>query len=121
VLFPLGIGPSRVLPNQEIPGSKWANRLTKLFGTEEWKSQFYRKGGDKDLFGGCESVTKIAGVDEILAFFLKRLMSVFAKTVEQPLILHNSKQSPMYALCFAAGNPKGAPTAVRIASHLVRN
>ena len=74
-----------------------------------------------DLFGvKHESVTKIAGVDEILAFFLKRLGSVFEKTVEHPLILHNSKNSPMYALCFAAGNKKGAPIAVKIATHLVR-
>ena len=121
VLFPLGIGPSRVLPNQEVPDSKWANRLTKLFGTDDWKSQFYRADGDTDLFGvNRESVTKIAGVDEILAFFLKRLNSVFEKTVEHPLILLNSKNSPMYALCFAAGNPRGAPTAVKIAAHLVR-
>ena len=122
VLFPLGIGPSRVLPNQEIPGNKWADRLTKLFGTDEWKSQFYREEGQVDLLGNKqESVTKIAGVEEILAFFLKRLNSVFEKIVEYPMILRNSKQSPMYALCFAAGNPRGAPTAVKIASHLVRD
>jgi len=122
VLFPLGIGPSRVLPNQEIPENKWADRLTKLFGTDEWKSQFYREEGQVDLLGNKqESVTKIAGVEEILAFFLKRLNSVFEKIVERPMILRNSKQSPMYALCFAAGNPRGAPTAVKIASHLVRD
>ncbi len=121
VLFPVGIGPSRVMPNQEIPDSKWANRLTTLFGTDDWKSEFYREDGDVDLFGAKnDSVTKIAGVDEILTFFLKRLNSVFEKTVEHPLILRNSKNSPMYALCFAAGNPKGAPIAVKIASHLVR-
>lgn len=121
VLFPLGIGASRVLPSQEVPEGKWASRLTKLFGTDEWESQFYREDGDVDLFGvKCESVTKIARVDEILAFFLKRLNAIFEKTVEHPLILHNSKHSPMYALCFAAGNPKGVPIAVRIAAHLAR-
>ncbi|MBI3916598.1 MAG: three-Cys-motif partner protein TcmP [Betaproteobacteria bacterium] len=122
VLFPLGIGPSRVLPNQEIPESKWADRLTKLFGTDEWKSQFYRENGHVDLLGNKhDSITRIAGVDEILAFFLKRLNLVFERIVERPMILRNSKQSPMYALCFAAGNPRGAPTAVRIASHLVQD
>lgn len=121
VLFPLGIGPSRVMPNKDAPESKWASRLTKLFGTEEWESQFYREDGNVNLFGvKCDSVTKIAGVDEVLAFFLKRLRSIFAKVVDHPLILHNSKNSPMYALCFAAGNPKGAPIAVRIAAHLAR-
>jgi len=41
--------------------------------------------------------------------------------VERPLILENSKHTPMYALCFAAGNPAGAPTAVKIASHLTKS
>jgi len=123
LLFPLGIGPSRVMPNQQIPESKWADRLTKLFGTEEWKSRFYRQGeGELDLFGvKQDSTTKIAGVDEILAYFLERLKAIFERIVERPLILKNSKQSPMYALCFAAGNEKGAPIAVKIASHLVRD
>ena len=40
--------------------------------------------------------------------------------VEHPMILENAKHTPMYALCFAAGNPKGAPTAVKIAAHLTR-
>ena len=120
-MFPLGIGPSRVLPNEELPEGKWAERLTKTFGTDEWKSRFYRTNRDVDLFGETpKAVTKIAGVDEILAYFLERLKSVFERVVEKPLILENSRRSPMYALCFAAGNPKGAPIAVRIASYLTR-
>ena len=65
-------------------------------------------------------MTKIIGADEILKFFLKRLESVFAKIVQEPLILENSHNVPMYALCFAAGNPRGAPIAVKIASYLTR-
>lgn len=65
-------------------------------------------------------MTKNAGIEQILAYFLERLKSVFERIVEKPLILESSKNSPMYALCFAAGNPKGAPTAVRIASYLTR-
>jgi hypothetical protein len=64
---------------------------------------------------------RIAGVDDILRYFIERLRSVFAGVVEHPMILENSKRVPMYALCFAAGNPKGAPTAVRIASYLTRH
>lgn len=46
--------------------------------------------------------------------------TIFAQVVDKPLILKNSRNSPMYALCFAAGNPRGAKTAVKIASHLTR-
>jgi three-Cys-motif partner protein len=121
VLFPFAIGANRMMPKDAPPDSLWAEKLTAIFGTEEWKSRFYREDRKVDLFGDTPgSVVKIAGVDDILEFFLERLRAVFAKVVERPLILENSKHTPMYALCFAAGNPRGAPTAVRIASYLTR-
>ena len=121
VLFPLGIGASRVLPAEMLPEGPWAHRLTRLFGTDGWRERFYRRERTRDLFGGpAESWMRTAGVDAILSLFLERLKSVFARVVEHPLILENSKNSPMYALCFAAGNPRGAPTAVRIAAYLTR-
>ncbi len=121
VLFPLGIGASRVLPGEMPPVGPWADRLTRLFGTDEWRQRFYRPERKTDLFGDSESWTRIASVDVILSFFLERLKSAYAQIVEHPLILENSRNSPMYALCFAAGNPRGAPTAVRVASHLTRS
>lgn len=51
----------------------------------------------------CSNVlSKVAGADAILAFFIERLRIVFPHVVEKPLILYNSNKSPMYALCFAA-------------------
>jgi hypothetical protein len=41
--------------------------------------------------------------------------------VEQPGILRNSANNPLYLLCFAAGNETGAPIAVRIATDLLRD
>jgi len=121
VLFPFAIGANRMMPKDAPPNSLWVDKLTAIFGTEEWKSRFYREDREMDLFGNAPgSVVKIAGVDDILAFFLERLRTVFEKVVERPLILENSKHTPMYALCFAAGNPRGAPPAVRIASYLTR-
>ena len=120
VLFPFAIGAGRMMPKDSPPDSLWARRLTGIFGTEEWQSRFYGASRSADLFGGAGSIVRIAGVDDILRYFIERLRSVFAGVVEQPMILENSKRSPMYALCFAAGNPRGAPTAVRIAGYLTR-
>ena len=120
VLFPFAIGASRMMPKDSAPDSVWADKLTAIFGTEEWKSRFYGKSRKGNLFGDQGSIVRIAGVDDILTFFLERLRSVFARIVEQPMILENSKHTPMYALCFAAGNPRGAPTAVKIAAYLTR-
>jgi three-Cys-motif partner protein len=120
VLFPFAIGAGRMMPKDSPPDSLWAKRLTRIFGTEEWRSRFYGAGRTTDLFGAQGSIVRIAGADDILEFFIERLRKVFAGVVEHPMILENSKRSPMYALCFAAGNPRGAPTAVRIAGHLTR-
>lgn len=120
VLFPFAIGANRMMPKDTPPDSLWAQRLTMIFGTDDWKARFYGETPAKDLFGDVQGHVKIAGMNEILEFFLERLRSVFAKIVDRPLILENSKHTPMYALCFAAGNPAGAPIAVRTASHLVK-
>jgi len=36
------------------------------------------------------------------------------------LMLCNSRNNPIFLLCFASANPKGAPTAVRIAQYLLK-
>ena len=56
----------------------------------------------------------------LIADPMKRLKTVFAQVAPNPLILTNSKEVPIYLLCFAAGNPKGAPTAVKIAKDILK-
>ena len=119
ILFPFAIGANRMMPNDVLPEKDWAIRLTKVFGTADWVNRCYQKTTTTDLFGSTtNSVTKIAGADEILNYFLERLREIFPHVVERPMILYNSNNSPMYALCFAAGNPKGGKTAIKIAAHL---
>ncbi len=121
VLFPFAIGANRMMPGDVLPDKGWGIVLTKVFGTVDWIKRFYEKKSDIDLFGTQRnSVTKIVGADEILEFFLERLRTVFPHVVQQPMILYNSNNTPMYALCFAAGNPKGGTTALKIAGHLAR-
>jgi hypothetical protein len=36
-------------------------------------------------------------------------------------VLLNSRNVPLYLLCFASANPKGAPIALKIARHLLKN
>jgi three-Cys-motif partner protein len=122
ILFPFAIGANRMTPSVVLPEKDWAVILTKVFGTTDWIKRFYETKTDTDLFGNQRnSITKIVGADEILGFFLERLRGVFPHVVSKPLILYNSHNSPMYALCFAAGNPKGGKTALKIASHLARS
>lgn len=117
LLFP-AMAVNRMLPrNGEIPEA-WAARLDDLFGEEDWREAFYPKQ-EPNLFGE-EPVSKVGQVFETLSHYVtQRLGSIFAKTHDKPLILKNRSGAPLFLLCFASANPKGAPIATRIASHII--
>jgi three-Cys-motif partner protein len=120
LLFPLGMAVNRLLTKNEPPPAKWAAALTRFFGGEGWKQEFYPKKRIRLFWGEEETERKEASFDRIGNFFLNRLKTVFAQVAPNPLILSNSKGVPIYLLCFAAGNPKGAPTAVKIAKDILK-
>jgi len=70
--------------------------------------------------GDANDVRIKATVDEIGHFFLDRLRTVFPGVAEEPGVLRNSRNSPLYLFCFAAANERGAPIALRIAAHLLQ-
>jgi three-Cys-motif partner protein len=120
ILFPLGMAVNRLLTRKEPPPKNWADALTRFFGNEEWRQEFYAKKKERTLFGDEETERKDADFDQIGRYFLKRLKSVFTQVASNPLVLTNSKGVPIYLLCFAAGNPIGAPTAVKIATSILK-
>lgn len=119
LLFP-AMAVNRMLPKSgEIP-PQWAERLNRLFGTNDWQKIFYTKH-QPDLFGD-EQISKTPKVFELLSEYVtQRLGSVFAGTHKTPLILRNNSGAPLFLLCFASGNPKGAPIATRIAQHIINS
>jgi hypothetical protein len=72
------------------------------------------------LFGGDEERVIKASKETIGRYFKRRLESVFPGVAGTPGVLRNSANCPLYLLCFAAGNDKGAPTALKIANHLLK-
>ena len=72
------------------------------------------------LFGTEEDHVEKASVEVIGKYFNGRLKTLFAGVAEKPAVLRNSRMSPLYLLCFAAANEKGAPIALRIAEHILR-
>jgi len=119
LLFPLGIGVSRLLTRSgEIPKG-WRARLDTLLGTKDWYDEFYKVEHKADLFGNDEERVVKATNETIARYFNKRLESIFAGVAE-PGVLRNSSNNPLYLLCFAAGNDKGAPIALKIANHLLK-
>jgi three-Cys-motif partner protein len=119
VLFPLG-GVNRMLTQSgEIP-PEWRNRLDELLGTTDWHEHFYQIEETSSLFNErIERVVK-ARIEVISEYFLARLRSCFAGVAPNPMVLRNSKNSPLYLFCFAAGNPNGSRVALKIASHVLK-
>ena len=115
ILFPLGIGANRLLTRDGNIPDGWRHRLTEVFGTEEWEDRFYEH---RETFFG-EAKEKVVGLEGIGEFYEERLEDVFSEVAPNSRALYNSQGNPMYLLCFAASNPKGAPTAVRIAQHIL--
>lgn len=119
LLFPLGIGVNRLLTRSgEIPAS-WRARLDTLLGSKDWHDHFYRVERQSTLFGNHEERILKATQESIGQYFNQRLKSVFPGVAE-PGILRNSANCPLYLLCFASGNRRGAPIALKIANHLLR-
>jgi three-Cys-motif partner protein len=121
LLFPLGIGVNRLLTRSGHIPEEWKRRLNLLLGTESWYEEFYRFEPESSLFGGAEERVIKASTDTIGRYFNDRLRSVFAAVADQPKVLRNSANSPLYLLCFAAGNERGSKIAVRIANDVLRS
>ena len=121
ILFPYS-AINRMLVNEGMPRESWAKRLTRIFGTEEWKRKFYSTTSWKSLIETepVKRVYRTADQEEITKFFVERLREKFV-AVASPGFLFNSKGALLFVLLFAAGNEKGADAGLRIANNLLRD
>ena len=121
LLFP-AMAVNRMLPNKGVVPEAWEARPNLLFGKDDWKPLFYSKPKEMDLFGEPLHGSKTPEIFQHLSDYVSnRLSSVFCQALETPLLLKNQMGSPLFLLCFASGNPAGAPVAMRIAQHIINN
>lgn len=93
--------------------------LDRLFGTDGWYDAFYHTAQQLSMLGDEERAVKSADFQVMADYFVGRLKEVFAKVAENPLPLMSSKNVPLYLLCFASANPRGADVAVKIAQEIL--
>lgn len=119
-LFPLA-GVNRMLRRDAEISPAWRDRLHLVFGTHDWENAFYEQRTTLTLFGEDETTAKTdAPFNAIKEYVLNRLKAEFAGVARNPLVLRNDSNSPLFLLCFAASNERGAPIALRIAEHILR-
>ena len=119
LLFPIGMGISRLLRNDGKIQPSERQTLDQFFGRDDWFDEFYQLARQGSLFNEGDELEKRDDIlEEIKQYFLKCLESVFAMVANNPLPLRNSKNSLMYLLCFAASNPN-APKALEIAEDIL--
>ncbi len=119
LLFPIGTVNRLLKRNSDIRQSI-REKLNQFLGEEGWYKVFYKLAYENSLFGEVERWEKVGNIfTEIEQYFMKRLQGIFTGVATNPLSLRNSKNVPLYLLCFAAGNPKGAPIAVKIAEDIL--
>jgi three-Cys-motif partner protein len=121
LLFPLGQAVNRLLTTREPPSPAMAGRLTKTFGTDSWKTDFYKAPAQAGLFDTEPGLIKGVTTAGIAEFFLDRLRTIFPAVSPNYKSLRNSKRAVIYILCFAAANAKGGEPALRIANHLLKD
>jgi three-Cys-motif partner protein len=119
LLFPLGMSINRLLTKDGDIPEAWVRKLDMFFGTHDWMEEFYREQIDNTLFGPESRVVKDCSFITISQYFVSRLKSIFPAVAENPLTLCNSRNVPLFLLCFAAGNKKGGPIAKRIAEYIL--
>ncbi len=119
ILFPIGTV-NRLLKNDGEIHEPYRKRLNLFFGEPDWFEVFYQLAVQMAFFSQEEHWQKTGDIfAKIEQYFMARLQNVFKQVADNPLLLYNSKNVPLYLLCFAAGNPRGAPTAVKIAEHIL--
>ncbi len=122
VLFPLGMAVNRVLTRTGDIPETWRRKLDSLLGRTDWSEEFYRIVTiPENLFGDVEERLEKASAKTIGRYFINRLKTVFPGVAEEPVVLLNSKNCPLYLLCFAVGNERGKEIALKIANHLIKD
>ena len=119
ILFPVG-AIRRMLPRAGQPRPQWQEHLNRVFGDESWRS-FYHTSPQQRMFGEPPLEESESGVEQIVENYRARLQTVFAEVAPTRRTLLNSKSTPLFEFMFAAGNPRGAKIAIRIANYILEN
>jgi three-Cys-motif partner protein len=112
------MGVTRLLPRDQNPEPEVVEQLSKVMGSTDWISQIYQEPESTQLplFGDSDepTVSRDTIKSEWLArLYTEQLRSLFPH-VSRPVLMRNSTNSVLYALCLASHNN----TAIKITNDI---
>lgn len=116
ILIPTGVIVNRLLDRKcELTHIE---KLTSFFGKDEdfLKDYFYRKRKVETLFGETEIIEKVKKpIEKIAELYIEQLKTIFDHVTEKPLVLYNTRNTPIFHFACASNNA----TAIKIASQII--
>lgn len=116
ILVPTGSIVSRLIQNDGK--LRYPEKLERFFGLPEQviRDRFYHKKFEKDLFGGHEEIHKVENSIRVISdLYCEQLGSLFPYVTNEPLVLKNSHNVPLFSFVCASYNQ----TAVKIAKQII--
>lgn len=116
ILIPSGVGINRLLDKKKELNHR--EKLEKFFGLpiNEIENIFYKSINEDTLFGVEEKINKINDpITKIVEIYVKQLKTVWKFVTEKPLVLMNSRNTPIFHFLFASNNATG----LKIASEII--
>ncbi len=116
ILIPTGVIVNRLLDRKgELTHIE---KLKSFFGKDEdfLREYFYNKRTVDTLFGETEIIEKVKEpIQKIAELYIEQLHSIFKHVTPKPLVLHNSRNTPIFHFACASNNL----TAVNIANEII--
>lgn len=116
ILIPTGVIVNRLLDRK----GKLVHieKLVSFFGKDEsfLKDYFYKTRQDNTLFGETEIVEKVKQpISKIAELYIQQLHTIFDYVTEQPLVLYNTRNTPIFHFACASNNE----VAIKIAHEII--
>jgi len=105
ILMPSGVSVNRLLPKSGKVSDKHKEKLEKFFGLSfnELYNLFYADKSTNTLFGKQESIEKLdKPIERVAELYRQQLNNVWKYVTSAPLVLKNSRNTPIFHLLFQA-------------------
>lgn len=116
ILIPTGVIVNRLLDRK--CKLTHIDKLTSFFGKDEafLKNYFYNTRQEPTLFGDAEVVEKVKEPIRMIAnLYIQQMKTIFKYATEEPLVLYNTRNTPIFHFACASNNE----SAVKIAHEII--